>query len=46
MINGQLMHEIIDQSPEAKDQGIIAFQLHRGPPMRVELTDIEIKYLN
>lgn len=45
-INGQLMHEIIDQSPEAKDQGIIAFQLHRGPPMRVELTDIGIKYLN
>ncbi|MEX2344510.1 MAG: family 16 glycoside hydrolase, partial [Balneolaceae bacterium] len=45
-INGQLMHEIIDQSPEAKDQGIIAFQLHRGPPMRVEITDVEIRYLN
>lgn len=45
-INGQLMHEVIDQSPDASQEGIIAFQLHRGPPMRVEFADIEIKYLD
>lgn len=45
-INGQLMHEVIDQSPDASHEGIIAFQLHSGPPMRVELRDIELKRLN
>jgi hypothetical protein len=45
-INGQMMHELIDQAPEASDSGIVAFQLHSGPPMRVEITDVEIKFLN
>lgn len=45
-INNQLMHELIDQSPVASDEGVIAFQVHAGPPMRVEFRDIEIKYLN
>ncbi len=45
-INGQLMHEFVDQSPEARHQGILAFQLHSGPPMRVELRNIELKELN
>jgi len=42
-INGQLMHELIDQSPEASHEGIIAFQIHAGPPMRIELKDIYLK---
>lgn len=45
-INNQLMHELIDQSPVASDEGVIAFQIHAGPPMRVEFRDIEIKNLN
>lgn len=45
-INGERMHEIIDQSPEAEEKGIVAFQLHAGPPMRVEIKDVEIKRLN
>ncbi|MCC5905221.1 MAG: DUF1080 domain-containing protein [Balneolaceae bacterium] len=45
-INGQLMHELIDRAPEARESGIIAFQLHSGPPMRVEITDAELKLLN
>ncbi|MEX1137137.1 MAG: family 16 glycoside hydrolase [Balneolales bacterium] len=45
-INDQLMHELIDQSPQAMKDGIIAFQLHTGPPMRVELKDIQIKLLD
>lgn len=39
-INNQLMHEVIDESPEGEDSGIIAFQIHQGPPMRVELRDV------
>lgn len=45
-INGQPMHKLVDQSPEARHQGIIAFQVHSGPPMRVELRNIELKELN
>ncbi|MEX0929227.1 MAG: DUF1080 domain-containing protein [Balneolales bacterium] len=45
-INGQLMHELIDQSPQAVREGIIAFQLHAGPPMRVEMKDIRIRLLD
>lgn len=39
-INGELMHELIDESPEAEHEGIIAFQIHQGPPMRVEIRDV------
>jgi len=44
-INGQLMHELIDESPEGEDSGIIAFQIHTGPPMRVELKDVVLTRL-
>jgi hypothetical protein len=45
-INGFLMHELIDRAPEARDSGILAFQLHSGPPMRVEVRNIELKLLD
>lgn len=45
-INNQLMHQLIDQSPIASDEGVIAFQVHAGSPMRIELKDIEFKNLN
>jgi len=44
-INDQLMHELIDESAEARSEGILAFQLHAGPPMRVELRDIMLNTL-
>lgn len=45
-INGHLMHEVIDHSGENFESGVLAFQLHVGPPMRVELRNIELKELN
>ncbi len=45
-INGQRMHELVDQSPEARSEGILAFQVHSGPPMRVEIRDVELKILD
>lgn len=41
-INGETMHEVIDESPDAEHEGIIAIQLHTGPPMQVELSEIEL----
>jgi hypothetical protein len=45
MINGHLMHEVTDHSPQARRSGIIAFQLHTGPPMRIRFADIELRRL-
>jgi len=45
-INGQLMHELIDQSPQSSQSGLIAFQLHSGPPMRVEIRNARLKMLD
>lgn len=44
-INGQKMHEVVDDSPKARPSGIIAFQLHAGPPMTLHFKDIELKHL-
>ncbi|MCC5908604.1 MAG: DUF1080 domain-containing protein [Balneolaceae bacterium] len=45
-INGNLTHELIDQSPEASHEGILAFQIHSGPPMRIDVRNIELKMLD
>lgn len=42
-INGEVMSELVDARPEAPAEGIIAFQLHQGPPMRIEFKDIHLK---
>lgn len=44
-INGHLMHELIDRAPEARRQGILAYQLHTGPPMRIEIKEVYLKPL-
>ncbi len=44
-INGHKMHEVIDNSPEARTSGILAFQLHTGPPMKIRFADIMLKEL-
>jgi hypothetical protein len=45
-LNGELMCEVDDQHKEATKKGIIAFQMHPGPPMKVELKDVKIKILD
>ena len=45
-INGRAMADVIDeQEGKRRDSGIIGFQLHPGPPMRVEFKDIRVKIL-
>ena len=42
-INGQLMCELTDEDTVARKDGIIALQLHAGPPMKVQFRNIRIK---
>ena len=45
-INGQLMSETTDNQADKRSmQGILALQLHAGPPMKVEFKDIRLKRL-
>jgi len=45
-VNGLVTSELIDnQEAERELSGVIAFQLHQGPPMKVEYRDIRIKRL-
>ena len=45
-LNGQLMCEVEDHDPKlARHRGIIALQMHQGPPMRVEFKDLRINVL-
>ena len=45
-INGQLMSETIDdQTDKRVAEGILALQLHTGPPMKAEFKDIRLKRL-
>jgi hypothetical protein len=46
LINGRLMHEVIDDAPQARKSGIIAFQLHTGRPMTIRFKDIRLKDLS
>jgi len=43
-INGQTMSETIDKDAKnSKKQGLLALQLHAGPPMKVEFKDVQLK---
>ena len=42
-INDQLMCEVTDRRPDAERDGVIALQLHRGPPMVVRFRDVRLK---
>jgi len=45
-INDQLMSELVDeQTGKRATQGVLALQLHAGPPMKVEFKDIGLKRL-
>lgn len=44
VINGQLMSETVDeQDGKRSEQGVLALQVHRGPPMKVEFKNIRLK---
>lgn len=45
-INDHLMHEVIDHSGQNLESGVMGFQLHVGPPMRVEIRNVELKVLD
>ena len=44
-INGTLMSETIDEGKEAVSKGIVALQLHAGPPMTIQFRNIRVKHL-
>jgi hypothetical protein len=45
-LNGKVCAEIIDHDREGRSmKGIIALQVHRGPAMRVQMKDVELKHL-
>ena len=45
-INGRLMSDLLDEQADARAlQGVLALQLHTGPPMKVEFKDIRLKRL-
>lgn len=39
-INGKLTVDVTDETAEAAKEGVIALQVHAGPPMQVEFKDI------
>ena len=42
-INGNVTSEVIDEDPAAVKKGIVALQVHVGPPMTVQFKDVLIK---
>ena len=44
-LNGFQTIELIDSAPAARAKGVLALQLHAGPPMLVEFKDIFLKTL-
>jgi len=46
MVDGKLVAEVVDSDPAERDlEGILALQLHSGPPMTVQFRDIRLKRL-
>jgi len=46
MINGHITMEFVDEQKEKRaDSGILAFQVHAGPPMMVQYKDIQLTKL-
>lgn len=46
IVNGITTVKVVDQQTEASEsEGVLAFQLHTGPPMKVQYKDIQLKSL-
>lgn len=42
-VNDHVTVDVTDNQPEERsDSGLIAFQIHTGPPMKIELRDVEL----
>ena len=45
-INGHVTSEVIDEdAKQFKRKGLLGFQIHQGPPMKIEFKDIKLKRL-
>jgi hypothetical protein len=44
-INGHLMTDLTDNSPDALKDGVLALQLHQGFTMEIQFKDLKIKEL-
>lgn len=44
-INGVVTVDVTDNAPNGAAKGILALQLHAGPPMRVEFKDLKLRRL-
>ena len=44
-VNGQLFSEVTDLRPDRPKAGVLAFQLHRGPPMELHVKNVRLKEL-
>jgi putative heme-binding domain-containing protein len=44
-VNGVTTSDITDNHPKALSKGILALQLHAGPPMKVEFRDVRLRHL-
>jgi hypothetical protein len=42
-INGHLMCEVVDEDTLARKDGVIALQIHAGPPMKVQFRNVRFK---
>ena len=43
-INGELMSEVIDnEESKAASEGVLAFQIHQGPPMVIQFKNVRLK---
>lgn len=46
-INGTIMSKVVDEDVvNGKREGVIGFQVHVGPPMKIEYRDIRLKYID
>ncbi|MBD3615694.1 MAG: DUF1080 domain-containing protein [Gracilimonas sp.] len=45
MINGRVMSITFDEGKSSKQEGLLGFQIHLGPPMRVEFRNVLFKRL-
>lgn len=46
-VDGRIVAEVVDNDPAQQDfSGILALQLHSGPPMTVQFKDIQLKRLD
>ena len=45
-VNGRLMAEVVDESNKFQSDGIVALQIHQGPPMTLMVKDVRVKVLD